>query len=392
MIPRIAWAIAASILFTACDRAADSPESARTLGIDSSDSARRGDTLIADPPLNPPDVIKLELLVTLGGDEPGALSNPPHDILVDSRGRFYLLASHFGVERPVVYSHDGRFLATLGGIGDGPGEFRMPAALIIATGDTIIILDSPTRRMSVFSPSYDFVRAVPLPGRMESAPTVAALLGDGRIATNMDIRIRRDSSGSSLQIVNEDGTIAHQFGDDSIPIRRWIDSGRRMRSLGSSRLGFWSSTLLFEYRLERWDSAGNRTRLLRRQPSWFQPYDTTTLASPEHPPHPALVAVMEDGEGRVWTVSLVADSQWVEGLSKEPVRGEGGSLYYRTEDPEAARDTYLEILDPVSSRLLVSRRFDGLYDYLINDSLIGRRVYDENGIPAVEIYRVTLSP
>jgi hypothetical protein len=218
------------------------------------------------------------------------------------------------------------------------------------------------------------------------------LLGDGRIATNMDIRIRRDSSGSSLQIVNPDGTIAHRFGDDSIPIRRWIDSGRRMRSLGSSRFGFWSATLLFEYRLERWDSAGNRTRLIRRQPPWFQPYDTTTIASPEHPPHPALVAVMEDGEGRVWTVSLVADSQWVEGLSKEPVRGEGGTIYYRTEDPEAARDTYLEILDPVSGRLLVSRRFDGLYDYLINDSLIGRRVYDENGVPAVEIYRVTLSP
>jgi hypothetical protein len=391
MVSRTAVIIVVSALVAACDRGAISSGSRSTLTIDSSDSARR-DILVADRPLYPPDVIELELLVTVGGDEPGALSNPPHDILVDGRGRFYLLASHYGVERPVVYSHDGRFLTALGGIGDGPGEFRMPGALIVGAGDTVIILDSPTKRMSVFSPSYEFIRAVPLSGRLESAPGVAVLLGDGRIATNMDIRIRRDSSGSSLQIVNPDGTIAHRFGDDSIPIRRWIDSGRRMRSLGSSRFGFWSATLLFEYRLERWDSAGNRTRLIRRQPPWFQPYDTTTIASPEHPPHPALVAVMEDGEGRVWTVSLVADSQWVEGLSKEPVRGEGGTIYYRTEDPEAARDTYLEILDPVSGRLLVSRRFDGLYDYLINDSLIGRRVYDENGVPAVEIYRVTLSP
>jgi hypothetical protein len=268
----------------------------------------------------------------------------------------------------------------------------MPGALLIAPGDTVIILDSPTRRMSMFSPSYDFVRSVPLSGRLESTPNVAVLLSDGGIAANMDTRTGRDSSGPALQIVNADGTIAHQFGDDSIPIRRWIDGGRRMRSVAPSRFGFWSGTLLFEYRLELWDRAGNRVRLLRRRPPWFQPYDTTLNASPEHPPHPALVAVMEDREGRIWTASLVADSQWVEGLSKEPLRGEGGTLYYRTEDPEAARDTYLEIVDPISGRLLVSRRFDGLYDYLINDSLIGRRVYDENGIPAVEIYRVTLSP
>jgi hypothetical protein len=392
MVSRAVLIVAVSTLVAACDRGAISSGSRSTLTIDSSDSARRSDTLVADPPLYPPDVIELELLVTLGGDEPGALSNPPHDILLDSRGRYYLLASHYGVERPVVYSHDGRFLTALGGIGDGPGEFRMPGALIIGAGDTVIILDSPTRRMSVFSPSYEFIRSVPLSGRLESARRVAVLLGDVGIATNMDTRTGRDSSGPTLQIVSADGTIAHRFGDDSIPIRRWVDTGTRMRTLGWSRHGFWSGTLLFEYRLELWDSAGNRARLLRRKPSWFQPYDTTMSPSPEHPPHPALIGVMEDGEGRVWTVSRVADSQWVEGLSKAPVRGEGGTLYYRTEDPEASQDTYLEILDPVSGRLLVSRRFDGLYDYLINDSLIGRRVYDENGIPGVEIYRVTLSP
>jgi hypothetical protein len=70
--------------------------------------------------------------------------------------------------------------------------------------------------------------------------------------------------------------------------------------------------------------------------------------------------------------------------------GGGGAQFYRTEDPEKVLDTILEV-EPVTGRLLLSRHLDGLYPHLINDSLIGRTIYDESGIPAVEIYRVTLS-
>ena len=98
----------------------------------------------------------------------GALSNQPSDVSVDSRGRFYLLASHSApLEVPVVYSPDGRFLTALGRMGDGPGEFRMPGALMIGPGGTVTVIDGLPRRMSVFSPSYEFIRSVPVSGRLE---------------------------------------------------------------------------------------------------------------------------------------------------------------------------------------------------------------------------------
>ena len=309
---------------------------------------------------------------------------------MDSRGHYFLLASFFGTEAPVVYAPDGKFLTSLGRIGDGPGEFRMATALLLGPGDSVYVLDNQARRMSVFSSALKFARAVPLPHRLEMGGKVAALLGDGRFATNMDVRSRRDSSGPSLQILNPNGTIANQFGNDSIPTLGGVNQGRSMRTLAASRDGLWSGTLLFEYRLELWDNGGQRKQRLRRAPPWFESYDTLMSRSPEHPPQPALVRIREDGDGRLWAVSLVSDSQWAEGLSQNPVRGEGGALYYRTEDPEAALDSYLEIIDPHSGRLLISRRFDGLYTYLINDTLIGRQVWDENGIPSVEVYRVSL--
>jgi hypothetical protein len=98
--------------------------------------------------------------------------------------------------------------------------------------------------------------------------------------------------------------------------------------------------------------------------------------------------VREDANGLLWTTLQVADSQWAEGFDSNPVRGEGGVMHYRVRDAEKVLDSYIEVIDPRSGQLVLSRRFDGRFSYLINDSLVGKSIELANGAPAVEVYQV----
>lgn len=344
--------------------------------------------VISDRPLCGVE-LGFELVTRLGEvDGPGALIASPYAVTVDSRGRYYVLASS-SVREPVkVFNQNGSFLTDLGRIGEGPGEYQMPAVVLISQGDTVNIFDMGNRRLTVLSPQYEIVRTLDLPRRINMAGAV--LVNTDQFGTNFDLH-GSDSTTSAVQIMDRSGSIVHAFSNERNRSGRGPPQFyRSMRSLSGSRDGLWSAPMFFEYRLEQWDTAGRRLRNFLRRPKWFQPHDTVRSRSPEYPPSPVVAAIREDQAGRLWSSVLVADSQWAEGLG-EPIAGEGGQTHYQTEDVEATLDTYLEIIAP-SGRLLVSRRFDRLFAYLIADSLIGRAMSDDAGIPFVEVYRVTLTP
>ena len=346
------------------------------------------DSVIGDHPLCGVG-LQLELVTRLGDEDgPGALIASPYAVTMDSRGRYYVLASSTIREPVKVFNHDGSFLTALGRIGEGPGEYQMPAVVLILPGDTVSIFDMGNRRLTVLSPEYEVVHTLDLPRRINMSGAV--LLGVERFGTNFDLT-GTDSVAAALQIMDRGGFIIRTFSNEqALSGAGPPQFGRTMRSLSGSRDGLWSAPMFFEYRLEQWDTAGRRLKAFLRRPPWFQPYDTLLARSPEYPPSPVVAAIREDRAGRLWSTVLVADSQWAEGLG-DPIAGEGGQTHYQTEDVEATLDTYLEIFAP-SGRLLVSRRFDRLFAYLIADSLIGRALSNDAGIPLVEIYRVTLSP
>ena len=346
--------------------------------------------VIGDPPVCPGGALSLRLVARLGDESgPGELSYHPQSISIDSRGRFLLLGSNQASEVPKVFGVDGRFLQALGRIGDGPGEFRSPAALLVGAGDSIFLLDASSRTMTVWTPNLRLARTTRLDHRLKSTPNPAVYLTEGRIAANVEVP-KEDSLGPALQIIDRGGIVVHQFGDEHRVRRRWIDGWWNMKTLGWARGGFWSGTMVFEYRMERWDSSGARQQTILRQPEWFQRYDTLLGRSPDTRPSPVLIQVREDSQGLLWAIVLVPDSNWAEGLSASPVRGEGGTAIYQTEDPERVMDSYIEVMDPRSGRLLLSRRFDGLFTFLINDTLVGKATEIGEGVPAVEVYQVHL--
>ncbi|MEZ4648830.1 MAG: 6-bladed beta-propeller [Candidatus Eisenbacteria bacterium] len=65
------------------------------------------------------------------------------DIATDSSGNVYVLDS--GFHSIHVYTNDGTFVRSIGGEGDGPGEFRMPRALAIDSHDRIYVAGASDR-------------------------------------------------------------------------------------------------------------------------------------------------------------------------------------------------------------------------------------------------------
>lgn len=81
------------------------------------------------------------------------------DIAVAGDGRIFVLdgrARHVKMLRP-----EGTLLDSIGGEGQGPGEFQGPRQIVVARGDSLFVLDAQSRRISVFSPSRDFAYGVP---------------------------------------------------------------------------------------------------------------------------------------------------------------------------------------------------------------------------------------
>jgi hypothetical protein len=97
-----------------------------------------------------------------------------------SDGRIVL--ANGGTQELRFYDAHGRHLATAGGAGAGPGEFRALASLDLLPGDSLLVLDPGTGRISVLDPDGALVRSwrVESPGR-GLFPSRALALGDGSV-------------------------------------------------------------------------------------------------------------------------------------------------------------------------------------------------------------------
>lgn len=63
-----------------------------------------------------------------------------------------------------AFTQSGAHLWTAGGNGEGPGEFRFPWALTVLPGDSILVSDPGTGRLTVLGPRGEFVRTASVLG------------------------------------------------------------------------------------------------------------------------------------------------------------------------------------------------------------------------------------
>jgi hypothetical protein len=80
-----------------------------------------------------------------------------------------------------IFDADGRHVRTLGRKGEGPGEFDTASFLGRLPGDTLVVVDTPRRRINFFHPDDGFIRAVTARDDDAGYLLVAGMFGDGTL-------------------------------------------------------------------------------------------------------------------------------------------------------------------------------------------------------------------
>jgi hypothetical protein len=128
-----------------------------------------------------------------------------------------------GVDRSAqeirAYSPVGEHLWSFGRRGEGPGEFRFPWSLHVTPGDTLVISDPGTNRLTLLSPDGEMIGTFAVPTN-RGVVLGAGLVGDGTVLVETLIPRRSERHGpavretwSVLRATTMDGEEVGRFGE-----------------------------------------------------------------------------------------------------------------------------------------------------------------------------------
>lgn len=305
--------------------------------------------------------ITLEKTVEMGDSAgPGRLDRALSSWARDSRGRFYVASGWDGPVR--VFGADGSFLRTLGDSAAADTVRPVIGFVAVAAGDTVHLLDDLSSVHHVLDGALRPVRTTAISPHLR-ASAFSVLLPDGRIAFSGTVPTR-DAIGYPLHLMDAAGSVAASLGSDEPALRPGgAPDVRRIARAGADAL--WSGELT-RYAVERWTLDGRRTAAFVREAPWFAPY-TSTRWTPAEPPHPMLMAVRQDAQGRLWTLVRVADPAWGQArpvMADSVLAARAPLLLYDLND---LYDAVVEVIDPACGTLLHAQRFPVLLGGFLDD-------------------------
>jgi hypothetical protein len=331
-----------------------------------------------------PGRIQIHDVATIGSDGgDGALSSMPESMVRDSAGHFLVaMPSGHAAELIGIYDSAGRFIGRIGRVGSGPGEYQRPGLLLRDAYDSIFIFDNAQRRLTVLSPSLEYVRSEALPTMVQDA----VLDPSGQLLANAPF-YRPDSLIRPVFAFNPLGELIHSYGT-SMPVCSTDCSWRLARIIVPDRRGIWLISRFFGYTAEHWSADGRMLKRLTIRADWFQPYDSLLMPTHERPPQPAITGAWLDAAGRLWILGSAADHDWTEGLGAERT-GEGGRRYFPIERRQQALDAIIEVRDTATGALLALRRLDDA-SYLLpaGGQFVGRLYENDDGWEMVELLKL----
>ena len=108
-----------------------------------------------------------KVLMTIGkfgvaGNPPDALTDPTN-ILTAANGDIYISEGHTAVDAPEavgrisVFDKNGKFLRSFGKLGTGPGEFRIPHAMVFDSKGRLVVADRVNHRIQILDTHGKFI-------------------------------------------------------------------------------------------------------------------------------------------------------------------------------------------------------------------------------------------
>lgn len=147
------------------------------------------------------------------------------NIHVDSRGQLWVADGQSAELR--LFHADGSHWKTRGGRGEGPGEFLRIRLLGAMAGDTVLVGDPGTERLTSFDPEGELLHTGLLPSSDRPAPVPLAAFPDGSVLG----QVPRILSASSL--------VPGQVLTDSVELVRVRAGSDSARSYGAASGPLW---------------------------------------------------------------------------------------------------------------------------------------------------------
>jgi len=327
-----------------------------------------------------PDVslsIELTHLVTLRGSVSEGNISLRSRVRQGDSGR-YFVAPTYDQSKIAVYNRTGKYIRSIGRIGQGPGELLGINDFVVTPRNEICVFDWRLNRASYFSVRGKFIDSFQLPGLVHSA----VVLSDGKMILQMTVQ-SPDLVGVPIHVVSSDGEIINSFGSDDISFNaRNIDLYVRILAIYDDTHIL--AAPLNEYKIELWDVNGHLERTLTRDSEWFPTWNTVDRNQPfSSRPSPRLVGLRTDESGHIWTLVAVADRAW----SPRSDYTHEISL----SDLETLFDYQMEVLNLQSGQVMASQKYDAPIAFL-GPSKVTRMLQDENGNINVEVLSIRLKP
>ncbi len=132
-----------------------------------------------------------------------------------SDGRIAVLDDRAGEVR--IFDAAGRHVRTLGRKGEGPGEFDTASFLGRLPGDTLVVVDTPRRRINFFHPDAGYLGSVTSSDDAAGYLLVAGMFGDGTLVEFHTVFDSDQPEGYArrpveYQTVGRDGAVVHELG------------------------------------------------------------------------------------------------------------------------------------------------------------------------------------
>jgi hypothetical protein len=279
----------------------------------------------------------------------------------DSRGRFYLVDR--GGALVHVFGSDGRLMLSFGKAGRGPGEFSGLRLILVAPGDTLLVIGASV--VHVVSPEYAHVREYRTGGG-DVDEFSSTLLADRRILLGR--------SAHDFALVASEGVAQTRVTLRGIDTARCGECGERIFREARVPGAVWSAPLN-AYRIEKHDLTGTLLRRYSRNPEWFRPWGPREIAADEivvELGRPRIWGVREDSHGLLWVHTTLVEHPEELGQIDEDNARQMAALWARV-------ITRIDAIDDSTGKFLGGTTVAGMAVPLNHHDYTGQLVVDESG-------------
>jgi hypothetical protein len=141
------------------------------------------------------------------------------EIAVGRDGTMYVLESTTGKGQLRMYDSAGKYIRTVGGTGDGPGEFRNPGGMALLNDGKLVLYDPNNSRINVYSGAGDYVSSWRVPGYNVTfnAYQTLTLAPSGILSIKFNIGTTREDRRRGVARLRPDGTVLDTIADPVLP-------------------------------------------------------------------------------------------------------------------------------------------------------------------------------